>query len=127
MLFYMRWENKGLAESVPKDRVHMSHFSTRPYLYDRSVDEGKRYKTESIIQNRAFDSWRIHVRINSTYTTKSCKQENLQNDLFFTGKNSSPMAFTTATLEKSSAFGSRTKTSDLVPLSAHSSFEGNLN
>ena len=127
MLFYMRWENKGLAEFVPKDRVHMSHFSTRPYLHDRSVDEGKRYKTESIIQNRAFDSWRIHVRVNSSYTTKSFKQKNLQNDLFFTGKNSSPMAFTTATSEKGSPFEGRTKTSGLVPLSAHSSFEVNLN
>ena len=127
MLFYMRWEKKGLAESVPKDWVYMSQYSTRSYLYDRTVNEGKRNKTESITQNRVLDPWRSHLRLNSSYTTKSFKQENLQNDLFFTGKNSSPMAFTTATLEKSSPFGSRTKTSGLVPLSAHSSFEGNLN
>jgi hypothetical protein len=123
----MRWDNKGLAEFVPKDRVYMSHYSKRSYLYDQTVNEGKRNKTESITQNRVSDAWRSHVRVNSSYTTKSFKQENLQNDLFFTGKNSSPMAFTTATLEKSSHFGSRTKTSGLVPLSAHSSFEGNLN
>ena len=45
MLFYMRWENKGLAESVPKDWVYMSQYSTRSYLYDRTVNEGKRNKT----------------------------------------------------------------------------------
>ena len=127
MLFYMRWENKGLAESVPKDWVYMSQYSTRSYLYDRTVNEGKRNKTESITQNRVLDPWRSHVRVNSSYTTKSFKQENLQNDLFFTEKNSSPMAFTTATLENGSPCDTGAKTPELVHLPAHSSLVGNSN
>ena len=99
MLFYMRWEKKALPESIPKDRVHMSHWSVRSSLNDRIVEE-KRNKTKSGTQATVLYPLSWHVRVNSSYTTKSFKQENLQNDLFFTGKNSSPMAFTTATLEK---------------------------
>ena len=85
MLFYMRWEKKALPESIPKDRVHMSHWSVRSSLNYRIVEE-KRNKTKSVTQATVLYPLSWHVRVNSSYTTKSFKQENLQNDLFFTEK-----------------------------------------
>ena len=126
MLFYMRWEKKALPESIPKDRVHMSHWSVRSSLNYRIVEE-KRNKTKSVTQATVLYPLSWHVRVNSSYTTKSFKQENLQNDLFFTEKNSSPMAFTTATLENGSPCDTGAKTPGLVHLPAHSSLVGNSN
>lgn len=126
MMFCTRWEDKTMADAVPKSGAKVRPCRKRLYLNDRALCGIERLNHKTGIKDNFSCLSVFTVWLNYSFTFKSFKRENLKYDLLLSRKTFSIMAFIQAVLGSNSPLAICLETADLVSASADSSFVGSL-